>query len=109
MGNATPPDARRDRNVGRARVLATVLALRAQPKALGARRLSPHGMMVDMSHATASAKKAAKPEPGHAADRWGLKKEVRDLMVAVTGGAIVGMPLLYTMEMWLHGDRKSVV
>jgi putative integral membrane protein (TIGR02587 family) len=38
-----------------------------------------------------------------AADRWGLRREGRDLLVAVTGGAIVGMPLLYTMEMWLHG------
>jgi putative integral membrane protein (TIGR02587 family) len=39
----------------------------------------------------------------HVADRWGLRREGRDLLVAVTGGAIVGMPLLYTMEMWLHG------
>jgi putative integral membrane protein (TIGR02587 family) len=36
-------------------------------------------------------------------DRWGLRREVQDLLVAITGGAIVGMPLLYTMEMWLHG------
>src|SRR4051812_14925250 len=36
-------------------------------------------------------------------DPWGFRRETRDLMVAITGGAIVGMPLLYTMEMWLHG------
>jgi putative integral membrane protein (TIGR02587 family) len=36
-------------------------------------------------------------------DRWGIRREARDLLVAITGGAIVGMPLLYTMEMWLHG------
>jgi putative integral membrane protein (TIGR02587 family) len=36
-------------------------------------------------------------------DRWGFHREGRDLLVAVTGGAILGMPLLYTMEMWLHG------
>lgn len=51
-----------------------------------------------MSPATPLAKTT---EP--AADRWGLRREMRDLLVAVTGGAIVGMPLLYTMEMWLHG------
>jgi uncharacterized membrane protein len=39
----------------------------------------------------------------HTGDRWGLRRELRDLLVAVTGGAILGMPLLYTMEMWLHG------
>jgi putative integral membrane protein (TIGR02587 family) len=37
------------------------------------------------------------------ADDWGWRREGRDLLVAVTGGAIVGMPLLYTMEMWEHG------
>jgi putative integral membrane protein (TIGR02587 family) len=37
------------------------------------------------------------------ADPWGVRREVRDLLVAITGGAIVGMPLLFTMEMWLHG------
>jgi putative integral membrane protein (TIGR02587 family) len=37
------------------------------------------------------------------ADVWGFRREGRDLLVAITGGAIVGMPLLYTMEMWLHG------
>lgn len=38
------------------------------------------------------------------ADRWGFRREGRDLLVAITGGAIVGMPLLYTMEMWRHGS-----
>jgi hypothetical protein len=33
----------------------------------------------------------------------GWRQEGRDLMAAVAGGAIVGMPLLYTMEMWYHG------
>jgi putative integral membrane protein (TIGR02587 family) len=33
----------------------------------------------------------------------GLAQEGRDLLTAITGGAIVGMPLLYTMEMWFHG------
>jgi putative integral membrane protein (TIGR02587 family) len=41
---------------------------------------------------------------GAGADRWGFRREGRDLLVAITGGAIVGMPLLYTMEMWLHGS-----
>ena len=39
----------------------------------------------------------------HGADPWGVRREGRDLLVAITGGAIVGMPLLFTMEMWLHG------
>lgn len=39
------------------------------------------------------------------ADRWGFEQEGRDLLVAITGGAIVGMPLLYTMEMWSSGLR----
>jgi putative integral membrane protein (TIGR02587 family) len=45
----------------------------------------------------------AKTKLEHTGDRWGLRRELRDLLVAVTGGAILGMPLLYTMEMWLHG------
>jgi putative integral membrane protein (TIGR02587 family) len=36
-------------------------------------------------------------------DPQGWRKEGRDLMRAIAGGAIVGMPLLYTMEMWQHG------
>ena len=39
------------------------------------------------------------------ADDWGFEREGRDLLVAITGGAIVGMPLLYTMEMWSSGLR----
>jgi putative integral membrane protein (TIGR02587 family) len=39
------------------------------------------------------------------ADGWGFEREGRDLLVAITGGAIVGMPLLYTMEMWSSGLR----
>ena len=30
-------------------------------------------------------------------------------MAAVAGGAIVGMPLLYTMEMWFHGMTLSEI
>lgn len=45
----------------------------------------------------------ARPASQPIADPWGLRREGRDLLVAVTGGAILGMPLLYTMEMWLHG------
>jgi putative integral membrane protein (TIGR02587 family) len=41
--------------------------------------------------------------PGLARDRHGWRQELDDLMAAVAGGAIVGMPLLYTMEMWWHG------
>jgi putative integral membrane protein (TIGR02587 family) len=48
--------------------------------------------------------KAPVSRHGAAADRWGVRREGRDLLVAITGGAIVGMPLLYTMEMWLHGS-----
>lgn len=44
---------------------------------------------------------------GRDADRWGWKKEWRDLMSAIAGGAIVGMPLLFTMEMWSHGAALS--
>jgi len=40
-------------------------------------------------------------------DRWGWRQEWRDLMSAVAGGAIVGMPLLFTMEMWWHGAALS--
>ena len=40
-------------------------------------------------------------------DPRGWRREGRDLMAAVAGGAIVGMPLLYTMEMWWHGMTLS--
>lgn len=43
--------------------------------------------------------------PSGRAERWGFAREGRDLLVAITGGAIVGMPLLYTMEMWSSGLR----
>jgi putative integral membrane protein (TIGR02587 family) len=36
-------------------------------------------------------------------DPCGWRQEGRDLLRGVAGGAIVGMPLLYTMEMWWHG------
>jgi putative integral membrane protein (TIGR02587 family) len=40
-------------------------------------------------------------------DRHGWRQEGKDLLRAVAGGAIVGMPLLYTMEMWWHGMTLS--
>jgi putative integral membrane protein (TIGR02587 family) len=49
---------------------------------------------VDVSSAKSAAVKG---------DRFGLAQEGKDLLAAITGGAIVGMPLLYTMEMWFHG------
>jgi putative integral membrane protein (TIGR02587 family) len=36
-------------------------------------------------------------------DPGGWRQELHDLMAAIAGGSIVGMPLLYTMEMWWHG------
>lgn len=40
-------------------------------------------------------------------DPHGWRQEGRDLLAAVAGGVIVGMPLLYTMEMWWHGMTVS--
>jgi putative integral membrane protein (TIGR02587 family) len=40
-------------------------------------------------------------------DMAGWQHEGKSLMAAVAGGAIVGMPLLYTMEMWFHGTVLS--
>lgn len=40
-------------------------------------------------------------------DPHGWRKEWRDLLRAIAGGSIVGMPLLYTMEMWEHGVTSS--
>jgi putative integral membrane protein (TIGR02587 family) len=40
-------------------------------------------------------------------DPYGWRRERKDLMAAIAGGAIVGMPLLYTMEMWQHGILLS--
>ena len=41
------------------------------------------------------------------ADPHGWRQEGRDLLRAIAGGSIVGMPLLYTMEMWQHGMTVS--
>ena len=41
------------------------------------------------------------------ADPHGWRREGRDLLRALAAGAIVGMPLLYTMEMWQHGMTLS--
>ena len=49
--------------------------------------------------------RARSQTPSGGAERWGFAQEGRDLLVAITGGAIVGMPLLYTMEMWSSGLR----
>ena len=40
-------------------------------------------------------------------DPHGWKQEGRDLLRGVAAGAIFGMPLLYTMEMWWHGLTLS--
>lgn len=40
-------------------------------------------------------------------DPQGWQKEGRDLLRAIAGGSIVGLPLLYTMEMWQHGMTVS--
>jgi len=41
------------------------------------------------------------------ADPYGWRKERRDLLAGVAGGALVGMPLLYTMEMWFGASTMS--
>src|SRR5688500_9626117 len=41
------------------------------------------------------------------ADVHGWRQEGWDLLSAVAAGSIVGMPLLYTMEMWSHGMTRS--
>ncbi|HEV2292208.1 MAG TPA: DUF2391 family protein [Tepidisphaeraceae bacterium] len=43
-----------------------------------------------------------------AEDRYGWREEGADLLRAVAAGSIVGMPLLYTMEMWWHGMTLSI-
>ena len=40
-------------------------------------------------------------------DPHGWREEGKDLCRAVAAGSIVGMPLLYTMEMWWHGMTLS--
>ena len=40
-------------------------------------------------------------------DPGGWRKERHDLFAGVAGGALVGMPLLYTMEMWTRGATLS--
>ncbi|WP_438013643.1 DUF2391 family protein [Sorangium sp. So ce315] len=45
----------------------------------------------------------AEPSAQQGSDPHGWRREGKDLTAAVAGGAIVGMPLLYTMEMWFHG------
>ncbi|WP_437805941.1 DUF2391 family protein [Sorangium sp. So ce1078] len=49
----------------------------------------------------------AEPRAQQSNDPHGWRQEARDLSAAVAGGAIVGMPLLYTMEMWLRGMMLS--
>jgi putative integral membrane protein (TIGR02587 family) len=43
----------------------------------------------------------------HQADSFGWKEEGQDLLRGIAGGAIIGMPLLFTMEMWQHGMTLS--
>jgi putative integral membrane protein (TIGR02587 family) len=40
-------------------------------------------------------------------DVLGFKQETRDLLRGISGGAIFGMPLLYTMEIWMNGRLFS--
>jgi putative integral membrane protein (TIGR02587 family) len=40
-------------------------------------------------------------------DPHGWREEGRDLLRGIAAGSIVGMPLLYTMEMWWHGMTVS--
>src|SRR5687768_15130448 len=40
-------------------------------------------------------------------DRLGFRREGRDLLRAIAAGSIVGIPLLYTMEMWWRGMTMS--
>ncbi len=53
--------------------------------------------------ATMAGLRASSTGPPAKGDPLGLAQEGKDLLAAITGGAIVGMPLLYTMEMWFHG------
>lgn len=53
--------------------------------------------------------------PGHrdaapaGRDRHGWRREGRALIRGVAAGSIIGIPLLYTMEMWWHGTTISEV
>lgn len=47
--------------------------------------------------------RSKEPDP----DPLGWREEGKDLCRAVAAGSIVGMPLLYTMEMWWHGMTLS--
>jgi putative integral membrane protein (TIGR02587 family) len=38
-----------------------------------------------------------------ASDPYGFREEGQDLLRGIAGGTIVGVPLLYTMEVWFHG------
>ena len=42
-----------------------------------------------------------------APDPHGWREEGRDLLRGVAAGSIIGIPLLYTMEMWWHGMSMS--
>lgn len=47
------------------------------------------------------------PMSSSRSDPYGFRQEGKDLMRALAGGSIVGMPLLYTMEMWFRGATLS--
>ena len=51
--------------------------------------------------------KQRKDAPATAPDRYGWREEGADLLRAIAAGSIVGMPLLYTMEMWWRGMTLS--
>lgn len=50
---------------------------------------------------------ADRRENARDSDANGWRQEAKDLVRGVAAGAIVGMPLLYTMEMWFHGMLLS--
>ncbi len=62
--------------------------------------------LVTVSQTTSVNSKDTSPaQPG--SDPHGWREEGSDLLRAIAAGSIVGMPLLYTMEMWTRGVTAS--
>lgn len=38
-----------------------------------------------------------------------VQQSVQDLLRAIGGGLLVGLPLLFTMEMWIHSSSSDHV
>lgn len=51
----------------------------------------------------ATKRSAAKRSAEEGADRQSVTRSLRDYVRAIGGGLLIGMPLLFTMEMWFHG------